>query len=238
MVKKSRKKEKKKDLGSEEICEIFEVKNKKGKIKEIKTCGTLEQNKPTKEQINYENKLLKNVLIILGILIVSFIGGYFVVNSMKHFEYKGLEFDIVEEIAPYRTSLPVIYRGEKVPYYFYLRKDPRKLDNVSFNGEIVLLKNMVVNTTDEIDCEGDGIIAIANLVKLYNVIGVKVIRDGNASCDSEGKYMFVQIKKGNETKIEQFGPACYEISISNCEVLEATEKFMIETFVKFKEESK
>jgi hypothetical protein len=210
------------------------IENKKRKIEEeVETIN--EQNQPTKEQINYQNKLLKNILIVLGILIISFVAGYFVVNSMKYFEYRNVGFAVVEEIAPYRTELPVISQGKIVPYYFYLRNDPRELDKVPFDGELVLLKNMVVNTTEELNCEGDGIIAVANLVNLYNVVGVKVIRDKNASCDSEGKYMFVQIRKGSETKIEQFGPACYELQVNDCEILEVTERFMIETFVKVKE---
>jgi len=237
MVKKNEKPEikKSKNEKSEEVCEIFEVKDKEGKTKEIKTCGIVDDKPATKEQIDYQNKLLKNILIILGILIVSFIVGYFAINSMKHFEYRSVGFAVVEEIAPYRAELPVIYQGKITPYYFYLRNDPRKLDKILFNGEIVLLKNMVINTTDEINCEGDGIIALANLVNLYNVIGVKVIKDKNASCDSEGKYMFIQIKEGDKTKIEQFGPACYELYVNNCEILEVTERFMVETFVKIQE---
>jgi len=37
------------------------------------------------------------------------------------------------------------------------------------------------------------------------------------------------------TKIEQFGTACYDIYIKNCEILEGTERFMFETLVKVNE---
>ena len=43
--------------------------------------------------------------------------------------------------------------------------------------------------------------------------------------------MFVLIQESNRTSIEQFGPACYNINIKNCEILKGTERFMIDTFV-------
>ena len=43
--------------------------------------------------------------------------------------------------------------------------------------------------------------------------------------------MFVKLQEANKTSIEQVGPACYNININNCEILEGTERFMIETFV-------
>jgi hypothetical protein len=79
-------------------------------------------------------------------------------------------------------------------------------------------------------CEGKGIIAIQNLLNLYKFIGITVMSDENATCDPEAKYTFIQILEGSETKIEQTGQSCYNIYINNCEILEGTEKLMIETF--------
>ena len=67
--------------------------------------------------------------------------------------------------------------------------------------------------------------------KLYEIIGTTVIKDPNASCDTQGTYTFIQLQEGEETSIEQFGPSCYNININNCEILEGTEKFMAETLV-------
>jgi hypothetical protein len=89
---------------------------------------------------------------------------------------------------------------------------------------------MVINMTNDFNCNGDGIIALANLVKLYSIMGASVIKDENATCDLQGSYMFLRIENGNQTKIEQFGPACYKIYVNNCEILAGTEKFMTETF--------
>ena len=67
------------------------------------------------------------------------------------------------------------------------------------------------------------------------MVGTKVIRDENATCDSEGRYMYINLKSGDKTKIEQSGNACYDILINNCEILEGTERFMVETFAKLNE---
>ena len=58
------------------------------------------------------------------------------------------------------------------------------------------------------------------------------MKDENASCDAEGEYMFIQIEEGEETNVEQFGPSCYKLIVSDCEILPVTERFMIEMFVK------
>ncbi len=189
-----------------------------------------------KKQTKKENRQLRNILICLGVFILIFMLIILFINSLSHFEYREIKFDVVKEgdIIFYKTSIPVIYQGEEIPYNIYLRKDPRKLD-VPVDNEINFKENMVINMTGDFNCNGDGIIAIANLVKLSGLMDIKVIKDPNASCDSEGRYMFVQIQEGNETSIEQFGPACYNLNVNNCEILEVTEQLMLEIFVRFNE---
>ncbi|MBR9701631.1 hypothetical protein GOV13_01790 [Candidatus Pacearchaeota archaeon] len=231
MAKKTKKEQSKK---KEEICEVFEVEGKDGKEKIIRTCGKPMESKPTtKKQIDHHNRLLGNILLVLGVIIILFIGGYFAVDSIRHFEYEGVKFDVVKEgeLVFYRTTIPAMYQGRKVDYNFFLRKDPRKLEDVPFEGEFDLPKNLVINLTEEFNCDGDGMIAIANLVKLYEFIRVPVLRDENASCSENKEYMFVRIQQGNSTEIKEIGPACYEINVANCEILEGTERFMVETFI-------
>jgi hypothetical protein len=222
----------------EKVSEIFKVEKKdKKKLKKspekiIKVSGTEEKKHSTKNQIKEQNKLLRNIFIVFGIFIFGLVIWSIFSYNDAHFKYDGVEFDLVQEIAPYRTSIPVIYDGKKVPYNFYLRNDPRKL-NIDFNGDLNLnipMKKMVINTSGEINCDGDGIIGIANMVNLYNVVGISSIRDVNATCDSQGRYMLVQIKEGDKSEIKQTGPACYELIVNNCEILKVTEKFMVETF--------
>ena len=59
-----------------------------------------------------------------------------------------------------------------------------------------------------------------------------MVKDENATCDISGRYSYFTLKPGNETKIKQEFPFCYDIVVNNCEVLEATEKIMLEILVK------
>ena len=193
------------------------------------------EGKPNKTQTEQERKQLRNVLLGLGIFVILIILAVFFINSIKSFEYKETKFDIVREgdLILYNTKVALFNeKGEHYQNYnFFLRNDPRK-SKVNFNGELELKKLVVINSEEEFNCDGDGIIAVLNLRQLYEILGAKVVKDENATCDSEGKYMYINLKEGKETRIEQTGTACYDILINNCEILEGTEKFMVETFAK------
>ena len=234
MVKKKKREKSKK----EEVCEIINIK-KEGKEETKEFCGTKEDKPASKGQIKKYNKQLKIILGILGAIILAFVVFFLLNRAVANFTYEGVNFKIIKEgeLIFYNTVLPVYSEEGKymADYNFYIRKDPRKLEDVPFIGDHVMTKNMVINITEGFNCEGDGIIALANFVNLYEFIGMKVIQDPNAGCELTGQYTFVRIVTGNETKIEKYGPSCYEISINECEILEGTERFMVETFIKTNE---
>lgn len=195
--------------------------------------GTRKKNTRKKKKVDAYNIILRNFFILIGIIIVIVLGFNIASNAIKEFEYQGVSFEIVKEgnIIFYQTSLPVTYQDEIADYNFYLRNDPRKLEEVDFDGEMIFLRMVVLNSTEDFGCEGDGIIAIANLVNLYKILGSDVIKNENATCDNQGLYTFLQISEGNETKVEQINDACYSLEVNNCEILESTERFMLEMFV-------
>ena len=213
--------------------------------KQIKKKGTKEKLRKEKEkqirkkeQITSENKILKNFFIWIGIIIITILLVFLLINQGKNFEYEGVEFSIVKFcdarpcLTTYNTKIPVTSQGIVRPYNFYLRNDPRKLaKSVPFDGEVVFKNNMFINITFNRYCEGHETIAVANFLNLYGILGINVIADENAECDFEGESMFVLIQESNRTSIEQFGPACYNINIKNCEILEGTERFLVDTFV-------
>jgi len=99
-------------------------------------------------------------------------------------------------------------------------------------GEVNLKPDTVINETQSFMCEGDGIIAIANLVQVLERFGTKVIKDPEAGCDAMGEgHIFIQLREGEETKIEQFAPTCYNFYVNDCEILEVTEKFIVDLLV-------
>ncbi len=222
----------KKEKVKEEFTEIFEI-EKDGKEEIVRKTVIEEEKTPSKDQLRKEKKTLRDILIVMACFVALFLAFYLMIYLSKHFTYNGITSEVVQQgaLKLYRIAIPVTYNGKPADYSFYLRNDPRALAKVPFNGEILVKKDMVLDMTEDFNCNGDGIIAVANLLKLYNVIGANVIKDENASCDPLGQYMFLEITKGNETKINQFGPICYRISIKDCEILKGTEKFMLETFV-------
>ncbi len=192
-----------------------------------------------KKQGKNENRTLRNIFASLGIIIALIFLGYFAINSMNSFTYKGVDFkkvnfcDTKPCLMVYQTSLPItIGENRKAEYNFYLRNDPRILENVSFSGELKMVQTVVINSTGNLNCQGDGIIAVANLARLYEVLGAKVIKNETLGCDSSGKYMYLNIIESNETKIQQTYLTCYNIYVNNCEILESTERFMVETLSK------
>lgn len=232
MVKKRR--TKKEATKKEEVCEIFEI-EKDGKEKTIESCGIEKEDISKNVNITRENEILRNVLIGIGIILLIIVLTVFIGKASTHFKYKEVKFDIVKEgeLTFYHTSFPVLYNGTNAVYNVYLRSDPRELEKkVLAKGPILSIEDTAINMDEDFNCNGDGVIAVANLVNLYNALGKNVMKDENATCDSQGRYMILNIKSGNSTRIENFGPNCYNIYINNCEILEGTERFMAGMLVK------
>lgn len=217
--------------------------------KEKKNEGKIPKNPEIskKQEIEKQNRILRNVLVTLGILLVIIVLAVFVIKSSTNFKYKGVKFDVVREgdLIFYHTSFPIIYSDSSsisgktivADYNIYLRNDPRELEKkVPATGPIISIEDTAINMTEEFNCNGDGIIAIANLVNLYSALGKEVMKDENATCDSQGRYMILDIRSGESTNIENFGPNCYYININNCEILEGTERFILGMLVKINRE--
>lgn len=193
------------------------------------------EDKPSiKEQIKKENRQLRDILAFIGLLIFIFAAIMFINYKVSNFENEGVKYKVINEgnLIFYNTFFKVYQNGQPISNYnFYIRNDPRKLsEEVPFEGDYVLLKNMVLDSDSEFKCDGDGIIAVANFINVHKFFGSEVIKNNETKCDDSGRYNYILLKEGNETKIEETGRGCYEISINNCEILEGTERFIIETF--------
>lgn len=232
-----------KKADKEEVTETFEIENKKTGKTEVKTVhGSVEEKHAGKKEIEHQNNILKWILIIAGAFLIVLILWGIISYNIINFSYRGVDFQLVDELAPYKASFPVIIDGKNVIYNIYLRNDPRILGKeVPFNGNMHFgnkfsdgMYRLVVNSTEELDCDGDEIISVVNMGNL-KANGIKVVKDPNAACDPEGRYMFANIVLGNKTEINTVGYSCYDIVINDCEVLKGTERFMTEVFVKYSE---
>ena len=190
----------------------------------------------------YHNKVLRNILVSCAIIVIIILAIMFFINQANSFTYKGVTFKMVKTqtngpyLLFYQTAIPVVANGTNIDYNFYIRNDPRKLDSeIPFVGDLSLKPNLVINGLEGFNCNGDATIAIANMIDLFKVEGINPITDPNATCDTQGRYTFIQLQNASNTSIVQTGPSCYDININNCEILKGTERFMTEDFVKLHE---
>jgi len=194
--------------------------------------------KISKKELEAQNKTLKNVFVGLGIFVFVIVIVALSINSIRHFEYEGVEFNVIKEgeIIFYNAVFPLYHSmtGKHISdYNVYLRNNPKKLEKVVFDGEVNLRPDTVINITMDFDCDGNEMIAVGNLVQVLERFGTKVIKDPEAGCDAMGsEYVFIQIREGNETSIEQWAPTCYNFYVNDCEILEVTEKFIVDLLVK------
>jgi hypothetical protein len=189
----------------------------------------------------YQNRIVKKTFMWLAVVLIAFLLFFYISGELKKIRYNGVEFNVIKEgqLTFYQTTLPFpfnINSTKTLDYNFYLRTNPNELKNVPFNGNLSIKKKIVFNPNDELNCDGDGVIAVANLIQnLYGYLNASVIRDEKATCDSLGRYSLITMKVSNVTEINQIGNSCYEIKVANCEVLKGTERYMLEAFVKIKE---
>ncbi|MCK5043516.1 hypothetical protein KAR52_00760 [Candidatus Pacearchaeota archaeon] len=243
-IKKSEKDKKTPKKVKRRIYEIFKIEKKAKEIskkdeekpeeKIVKIHGTEEQKIETPNQAKSHNKLLKNFLITMGIFTLIIIFVIVSIYSANNFEYKGMKFDVIREgnVIFYHTSFPIVLDERPMNYNVFLRNDPRKLNKIPFEGDLNLLEMMVINNSESFVCDGDGGIAILNFQQILKILGIDTMKDPDAGCDPQGRYMFIQIQSGDVTGIEQTGPACYNFNVNDCEILKVTEKFLIESLAK------
>ena len=240
------------NVKKKKVCETFNV-EEKGEEKVVESCGIEEEKIATEGQIKKQNELFRTTLFVMIGFLAFFFVILFINYSLNHFKIEGVEFekDTRSMIGTtlYKTSIPGIIdengnftagiydSGEKADYRIWFRNDPRELAKKSFDGKVSLLKIVVWNQTEDYVCDGD-YIGIQNLLNVYDALGIKVIKDENASCDSLGRYTYITILNGDETKIEQVGLACYNIYVKDCEILSATERFLLELLIETNKELK
>ena len=200
----------------------------------------------------------KELYWILGAmvgLIVVFLISFSIFQSMKTFEYQGLDFtkEKFGEIPLYRyyyftnslsTTGAVI--GEPKLVNLYLRNDPRKI-NIPIEGEIEFPRKgkfvyITINGTGLDQCKYSSI-ALASLSSFLtqNDFTVKgavpneaEAEENNikyATCETRPDNAVILIQTGQETKIVKEAENCYVISSTNCEILPAVERFMIQVII-------
>jgi hypothetical protein len=217
----------------EKVCETFEI-EKDGKEKIVKTCGEETKEHSNKKQIASQNKTLTGFLLFMGVVIFGILIVYGIYYSIYHFEHEGVDFDIVDsnEVTFYHTDFVINMEDYDHTQNVYLREDPRKID-IPFEGTSKIREMIVIHSDDNLACEGYGAIATYNMQQTFGAMGMQMIKDPNATCDDQGRYIHINLVQGEENKIEEYSPACYNLVVKDCDVIKVTERYLFETIKKF-----
>jgi len=215
--------------------------NKKTKKEEQET---IKEEKTTKKEKSQTKWFL---LTLLGIFI-SFLIFYYLLTPSSNFKYGGLSFNTEKygNILLYHYSYIIENPATKKEYLYnlYLRKDPRK-NKIPIYGEIKFFRDkkiyISIDETWASKCE-DSVLAAALISQFFSgnffevkgaVLNKEFAEKQNftfANCEEPPNEQKIIILEGNESKIEK-KEDCYTISVANCEILSAVEKFVVQTII-------
>ena len=177
--------------------------------------------------------------IVLFLIILSAYNYY-----ASNFTYLDLKFSKVKfgKLDFYYAKIPLFNTNGEITgnYNLYIRNDPRELEDIKINGQI-RMKPKIIMASDDIKCEDAGIAGgeLGAIIGLWSRIipgttnRTIAEKEGKtyASCSlKDGMYIdstVLTFKTGNVTEIRQTGKDCYEVSVKDCEILRATERFIL-----------
>ncbi len=215
-----------------------------------------EKIKVEKKKITKERKIERELLYILGFgvfLIILFFAANSYFKSLNTFEYQGLTFTKTKT-----GNIPLYYysyyfnappSNKLYHYNLYLKVDPRE-NNATVAGDKIIFDRgktvyITINSTGLQECE-NSVIAVADLSRFIadNQLQVKggnpdFWEAGNkkqewVTCENKQGKEVIEIMEGDETKID-INSNCHKITVNNCETLQATEKFILQSIIDAKE---
>lgn len=213
----------------------------------------IKERKPKETKIDSQIKRYFPFLIGLGVLVLIFIILSYIFQGIGKINYEGLTFtkEKLGELIFYHYSYHVMSPAGKIyEYNLYLRNNP-KTNSVPIEGEISYVpENMIligINNTGLTECNQNTTLALAELSQFLTNNFLKV-RGGYVdynyskthnqtyiSCELYPENTVIVMESGNETKVSRTGTNCYHVSSANCEVLQATEKFIVQSIIDARE---
>jgi|SRR3989344_2862561 len=214
--------------------------------RKVRVKKALESNAASK--FNYSKN--KEIYWILGAMIVCILVILLIPlisKASNTFRYKGLTFtkERFGEIPVFHYYYSFSNNGENYQYNLFLRNDPRE-SKVNVSGEIIYppatgTVYVSINGEDMAKCKDSlrEIYSLAdfmqgNLYKVKSGYPNKNFSEQNnltyIDCSTNPNDMVILIKEGNETKIER-NNKCYTVSVANCQLLDAIEKFEVQSVI-------
>jgi hypothetical protein len=205
---------------------------KEEKSEEKITAG---ENKSQKRQTKVLVVVLFLILLMAAIVLLT-------KSKVNQFSYAGLTFEKIkfDKLDLYHAKIPIkSVTGQVInKYNLYFRNDPRELEKqVPLKTDLALMKNVVIAAEPEMVCPNE-LIAGISLTNFLDSAGIDVFMGSTnkteakeknvsyVSCGNES-YTLVRFELANRTEIVKEDINCYKLKISNCQVMEAAERFMI-----------
>jgi len=201
-----------------------------------------------------QDKQFYYVLGAMAGLILVFLIAHSFFQGLNSFEYEGLSFTKEKMgeiqlfhyyyfITPSKVTGSAISEGNPKLINLYVRNDPRE-NNIPVDGEIELGGKSIyitLNATGLEECPysslalaGLGSFISGNEFKLEaGVNNQEEAMNGNMSyitCEKYPSKSVILIQAGEKTSIVRENN-CYTLTVANCEILPATEKFMIQAII-------
>jgi len=197
-----------------------------------KKVGKEKQDKEKKKKESLkESKSSKNtiIVIIMLTLLIAVVVAHFLTEE-ETFEYNGIEFSVSEQGGvTFYVSKPILVgfvAGGQSPFNIQLRNDPRILEEIPFEGNLVLKKQAIISFSPEIENCEDTYVTLVDFSRVLKAFGIDT---SAASSDkehaSENEMPFIDcrdatdqtvilLEAGEETKISKEGD-CYTLEINN-----------------------
>ncbi len=218
----------------------------------MKKGKKLEGKEVLKREFKKNKEAYWMVGVMLGLVVLFFVSSA-IFKSTNTFNYEGLTFTkerIADNILVYHYYKYYEHFNEIYVYNLFLRHDPRDLKDIPANGEIkftsikpvyISINGHQLSSCDEVDRRNTLAAPLlsdflrGNLIKEVigatpNIIESQARNVTYASCESKNEQVIV-ITDGEETRIDKIREGCYQISVADCRVLEATEKFIVQTII-------
>ncbi len=229
-------------------------------LKNSETDGINSNNESITEIIPQELKEKQNkqimwaIILMAAMIIIILSVPFFVSNYINKFDYKGLEFTKTKlgKIDLYTSSIPIVGSSGSITgknilseYSFYLRNDPRKLENVEAAldvNNITFIKNKAVyisyNSSDP-RCEyntvsaaelGRFLINFGNLNATGSFVNEDYAKAGKVpyvTCENTLHNTVILVFSGDEDKVSKRNENCYELEYKECDILQVIERFIL-----------
>ena len=234
---------------------------RKGKIKKKKVIKLDESDKINSEKDSElfkksvqksEDRQLLWFLVVIGIVFAVVLVSYFGAESLKSFEYSGVDWMIEDYAEPTGTIFHgrfIALSNSNLNYNIFLRGDPRE-NNVSTEGTFDRFKyGGVISITPEVDeCRGELSRVMLDLgAFLKRGVGVGPLTSGStdkyvanesnrqfAQCGTVHDRTLVIIELGDSAVVQdESNPYCYVIRANDCNDVSSVERFMVKAIEDF-----